>query len=1061
MDISSVNSDLIRGNVTTIILGSLRNRDRYGYDILKEIETKSEGQYKLKQPTLYNQLKRLEKQGLISSYDGDPDDTGGGRRRYYSLTAEGRSFLEKERSEYEYSRTILDKLVSARQFDFDTTPAPFNTDDLRPYTKKDNSDKAKVVYREKEKVVLVEKKIYIDADGNEISEEEAQRLAAEGGTRAVSQEEYDRIQAEKQAEIERIEAEKQAELERIEAEKAAELERAEEEKQAEIARLEEEKRAELERLAEEARAERERLEAEKAAELERIETERQAELERLEAEKQAEIERAEAEKAAEAARAEERQAELERLAEEARAERERLEAEHAEEVERLRAEKLAAEEEYAAREAEYTARHNEELDRIAAEREEAERRFREEYEKFEEEKRAEEERRAEAERLEAERLAELERIEAERAEAERRFAEERESFLAEKAEEEAKREAFERAEAEKREAAEREAREREEALRSQATMSLDDVFKELDSRSEYAAEENADDRLIVEDAEWHVAASSPVSALDAEESAETPEEESGAAESDEDGYQTDEPAEYDETAEAEENVRNDELLSEIARLEAERKAELERIARELEEVRARLDKHAESAEESEEEETPSDEEEEILPDEDAEKEAEDEVSAAATASLDEIFRTLDAKSEYADDAAAHGEYVIDEAEWYVVGTEPREETPEAEEPATEEAAEDADDSEEGADVPSEEEAVPEEEDYSRDSELLSELARLEAERKAELERIARELEEMRARLNSPTYVYAEKAPESAASLTETARTDETVREESYYTPERQDAEPRRAPESTLSEVFRKIDEREAEKHAAKQEEEYPTPAADYAEAEAQPDKRSDKGEFVVSAVPRQRTEAFDYEKNNVNYREFFSSIAGTQEEKAKEPAERAIPRPEPDLKSRLYSEGFKMRSYDRRNTSEYYTFNFISANRLNRDCWLIIMAIFLVETAVMWACLAHDISYVYFLPIMLGGAALTLIPTVVWLVNPTRRKRADFNVKLSVLNRGMMLIELAVVLVLIAFFGVGVSVNDTVLILETMVLPIILLTNLPLSSLVYYGLYRSKRYHTA
>lgn len=96
MDISSVNSDLIRGNVTTIILGSLWSQDRYGYDILKEIETKSEGQYKLKQPTLYNQLKRLEKQGLISSYDGDPDDTGGGRRRYYSLTAEGRNFLQKE-----------------------------------------------------------------------------------------------------------------------------------------------------------------------------------------------------------------------------------------------------------------------------------------------------------------------------------------------------------------------------------------------------------------------------------------------------------------------------------------------------------------------------------------------------------------------------------------------------------------------------------------------------------------------------------------------------------------------------------------------------------------------------------------------------------------------------------------------------------------------------------------------------------------------------------------------------------------------------------------------------
>ena len=95
MDISSVNSDLIRGNSTTIILGSLCNRDRYGYEIIQEIEEKTEGTYKVKQATLYNQLKKLEKAGLISSYEGDPDDTGGGRRRYYSLTNEGRENCKK------------------------------------------------------------------------------------------------------------------------------------------------------------------------------------------------------------------------------------------------------------------------------------------------------------------------------------------------------------------------------------------------------------------------------------------------------------------------------------------------------------------------------------------------------------------------------------------------------------------------------------------------------------------------------------------------------------------------------------------------------------------------------------------------------------------------------------------------------------------------------------------------------------------------------------------------------------------------------------------------------
>ena len=147
MDISSVNSDLIRGNVTTIILNSLADGDRYGYDILKEIEEKSNGRYKLKQATLYSCLKRLEKTGLISSYAGDPEITGGGQRRYYRLTEEGKNYLNKEKNEYEYSRTILDKLVSDNEFDFENRTAPFNADELRPYTKQ--KEEKKVVYKEK------------------------------------------------------------------------------------------------------------------------------------------------------------------------------------------------------------------------------------------------------------------------------------------------------------------------------------------------------------------------------------------------------------------------------------------------------------------------------------------------------------------------------------------------------------------------------------------------------------------------------------------------------------------------------------------------------------------------------------------------------------------------------------------------------------------------------------------------------------------------------------------------------------------------------------------------
>ena len=271
MDISSVNSDLIRGNVTTIILGSLWSQDRYGYDILKEIETRSEGQYKLKQPTLYNQLKRLEKQGLISSYDGDPEDTGGGRRRYYSLTAEGRKFLVKERTEYEYSRTILDRLVSDRAFDFEADPAPFNTDDLRPYIKKDQ-DKSRVVYKEKEveKVVYVDRKIYFDADGNEVSEEEAKASARSAS--AVSEEELKALEDARRAEIEALEEAKRAEIEALEAAHRAEVE--------ELRRREAEETGRLAELLREAEG---KSAAERAETVARVEAARQAEIARLEA----------------------------------------------------------------------------------------------------------------------------------------------------------------------------------------------------------------------------------------------------------------------------------------------------------------------------------------------------------------------------------------------------------------------------------------------------------------------------------------------------------------------------------------------------------------------------------------------------------------------------------------------------------------------------------------------------------------------------------------------------------------------------------------------------------
>ncbi len=106
----TINSDLIRGNIDTIILRALYEGDRYGYDILKEIEQRSKGKYQLKQPTLYSSLKRLETQGFIKSYWGAKSI--GGRRKYFTLTDRGKEVFVHNKADWEYSRTLIDALIS-------------------------------------------------------------------------------------------------------------------------------------------------------------------------------------------------------------------------------------------------------------------------------------------------------------------------------------------------------------------------------------------------------------------------------------------------------------------------------------------------------------------------------------------------------------------------------------------------------------------------------------------------------------------------------------------------------------------------------------------------------------------------------------------------------------------------------------------------------------------------------------------------------------------------------------------------------------------------------------
>ena len=55
----SISADTLRGHTDTIILTQLMRGDNYGYEINKNVQQRTNGQYGFKEATLYTAFKRL------------------------------------------------------------------------------------------------------------------------------------------------------------------------------------------------------------------------------------------------------------------------------------------------------------------------------------------------------------------------------------------------------------------------------------------------------------------------------------------------------------------------------------------------------------------------------------------------------------------------------------------------------------------------------------------------------------------------------------------------------------------------------------------------------------------------------------------------------------------------------------------------------------------------------------------------------------------------------------------------------------------------------------------
>lgn len=77
------------GEIRLALLSMLEAGPKHGYELMKELETKSGGIYKASAGAIYPALQQLEDEGMVIS------DAAAGKRTY-SLTDDGRAELQKE-----------------------------------------------------------------------------------------------------------------------------------------------------------------------------------------------------------------------------------------------------------------------------------------------------------------------------------------------------------------------------------------------------------------------------------------------------------------------------------------------------------------------------------------------------------------------------------------------------------------------------------------------------------------------------------------------------------------------------------------------------------------------------------------------------------------------------------------------------------------------------------------------------------------------------------------------------------------------------------------------------
>jgi len=105
LGMADISKDLIAASLGPIVLMILTESENYGYELIQQLKTRSEGKLNIAEGTLYPVLKKMEgKKWVVGKWK---TANSGKLRKYYAITRKGKDQLSEQVGQWNFFNNLI------------------------------------------------------------------------------------------------------------------------------------------------------------------------------------------------------------------------------------------------------------------------------------------------------------------------------------------------------------------------------------------------------------------------------------------------------------------------------------------------------------------------------------------------------------------------------------------------------------------------------------------------------------------------------------------------------------------------------------------------------------------------------------------------------------------------------------------------------------------------------------------------------------------------------------------------------------------------------------------